>query len=113
MSELVAVPIRKGSAPYRSRLTSQTVLVKKPRPLCWIAGHAGVIILSRIQSRVSTAATEASQVRTMKRSGRFRILPVSRPANFVSLSLAIAFEPPSTGVELLDSLQCFEVFVHD
>jgi hypothetical protein len=76
MSELVAVPIRKGRAPYRFRLTSQTVLVKKLRPLCWIAGQAGVTMLSRIQRRVTTAATEATHVSTMKRSGRRLVFPI-------------------------------------
>src|SRR5215468_8627651 len=75
ISELTAVPITNGIAPYRSLLTSQTVLVKKLRPVFWIAGQAGVMILSRIQSKVKTAAAEASQVSTRKRSS-LRRLPV-------------------------------------
>jgi hypothetical protein len=54
-------------------LTSQTVLVKKLKPFCWIAGQAGVTMLSRIQRRVATEATEAIQVSTRKRSGRLLV----------------------------------------
>src|SRR5262249_57634333 len=68
MVELIGVPARNGTAPYRSRFTSQTVLVKNEKPVFWMAGIAGVMMLSRIQRRVATAAMEATQVITRKRS---------------------------------------------
>jgi hypothetical protein len=57
-------------------LTSQTVLVKKLTPVFWMAGQAGVMMLSRIQRRVRTAVAEATHVSIMKKSGWRLIFPL-------------------------------------